>query len=105
MLGKSNEVLPQTSDSFYDDDDNSTLAAPPLISSIRIVTTKPPVYRRQNQSQSSSSPSSCYSDHDVTDVSSIGGENHQQKQDHEQRHPFHLQSMRHVLLGSSAPTS
>jgi len=51
----------------------------------------------------------------VTDVSSLGGdhhqsqqvhnENHRRKSDHEQHHPFHLQSMRHVLLGSSTPTS
>jgi hypothetical protein len=114
MLGKSNETLPQTRDSFYDDDDeNSTPRAPTLISSIRIVTSKPPVYRRQ--SQSSTSPSSGCSDRDVTDVSSLGGdhhqsqqvqdENHRRKSDHEQHHPFHLQSMRHVLLGSSTPTS
>jgi hypothetical protein len=122
MLGKSNETLPQTKDSFFDDDDeNSTSRDPPLISSIRIVTSKPPVYRRQSHSSSSPSPSSCCSDRDVTDVSSLGGDHHQlqeqeqqQQQQHknhkrksnlEQHHPFHLQSMRHVLLGSSAPTS
>jgi hypothetical protein len=123
MLGKSNETLPQTKDSFFDDDDeNSTSRDPPLISSIRIVTSKPPVYRRQSHSSSSPSPSSCCSDRDVTDVSSLGGDhhqlqeqeqqeqqqqhkNHKRKSNHEQHHPFHLQSMRHVLLGSSAPTS
>jgi len=116
MLGKSNETLPQTRDSFYDDDnENSTPRAPTLISSIRIVTSKPPVYRRQSQSSTSPSPSSGCSDRDVTDVSSLGGdhhqsqqvqhENHRRKSDHEQHHPFHLQSMRHVLLGSSTPTS
>jgi hypothetical protein len=121
MLTKSNDTLPQTRDSFYDDDDdeNSTSRAPPVISSIRIVTSKPPIYRRQSQSSSSPSPSSCCSDRDVTDVSSIGGdhhqsqqqqqqqqhEHHQQKSSHDQHHPFHLHSMRHVLLGSSAPTS
>lgn len=118
MLAKANETLPsQTRDSFFDDDDdeeeNSTLPAPPIISSIRIVTSKPPVYRRQSQSSSSPSPSSCCSDRDVTDVSSLGGDHrqlqpsqHQRKSNHEQHHhPFHLQSMRHVLLGSSAPTS
>jgi hypothetical protein len=122
MLGKSNETLPQTKDSFFDDDDeNSTSRDPPLISSIRIVTSKPPVYRRQSHSSSSPSPSSCCSDRDVTDVSSLGGDHHQlqeqeqqQQQQHKnhkrksnlaQHHPFHLQSMRHVLLGSSAPTS
>ena len=116
MLAKSNETLPQTRDSFFDDDEegNSTTRDPPLISSIRIVTSKPPVYRRQSQSSSSPSPSSCCSDRDV---SSLGGDhqqsqpqhrqhgNHQRKQDHEQHHPFHLQSMKHVLLGSSVPTS
>ncbi len=114
MLAKSNETLPQTRDSFFDDDEegNSTSRAPPLISSIRIITSKPPVYRRQSQSSSSPSPSSCYSDHDVTDVSSLGGDqqqqqngNHRRKSTQEQHHSFHLQSMRHVLLGSSAPTS
>ncbi|CAF2957646.1 unnamed protein product [Rotaria sp. Silwood2] len=125
MLGKSNETLPQARDSFYDndddDDENSTVPATPVISSIRIVTSKPPIYRQQSQSSSSPSPSSCYSDRDVTDVSSLGGEHHQlqqqqqkqqqnhgdhqQKSDHDQHHPFHLQSMRHVLLGSSVPTS
>ncbi|CAF1135100.1 unnamed protein product [Rotaria sp. Silwood1] len=118
MLGKSNETLSQARDSFYDDDDdeNSTVPATPVISSIRIVTSKPPIHRQQSQSNSSSSPSSCSSDHDVTDVSSLGGEHHQiqqkqkhedhrRKSDHDQHHPFHLQSMRHVLLGSSVPTS
>lgn len=117
MLGKSNETLPQARDSFYDeDDDSATLPAPQLISSIRIVTSKPPIFRQQSQSSSSPSPSSCYSDHDVTDVSSLAvdqlqlqqqqkNEEHQRKLNHEQHHPFHLQSMRHVLLGSAAPTS
>ena len=125
MLGKVNETFPQTRDSFYDDDDDNLASpAPPLISSIRIVRSKPPVYRQQSQSSSSPSPSSCHSDHDVTDVSSLGGEHlqlqqqqqHQQQKcqkheeqqpqlDHEQTHPFHLQSMRNVLLGSSPPAS
>ncbi|CAF1017042.1 unnamed protein product [Rotaria sordida] len=121
MLGKANETLPQTRDSFYDDDDdvNSTVPVTPGISSIRIVTSKPPIYRQQSQSSSSPSPSSCYSDRDVTDVSSLGGEHHhlqqqqqqqkhedhRRKSNHDQHHPFHLQSMRHVLLGSSIPTS
>ena len=118
MLGASNQSAPDTRDSFYDDDNDneSNTPAPPLISSIRIVTTKPPIYRRESESSGSPSPSSCYSDHDVTDVSSIGGEHHQlarqtthiqeeRKQRTQKRHAFHLQSMRHVLLGSSAPTS
>lgn len=114
MLAKANESLPQTRDSFFDDDDDLTLPAPPLISSIRIVTSKPPVYRRQSQSSSSPSPSSCFSDRDVTDVSSLGGDHpharemqqqSQQKSTHDPHHPFHLNNMRHVLLGSSAPTS
>ena len=115
MLAKANESLPQTRDSFFDDDDDdSTLPAPPLISSIRIVTSKPPVYRRQSQSSSSPSPSSCFSDRDVTDVSSLGGDHphaqrmqqqSQSKSNHDPHHPFHLNNMRHVLLGSSAPTS
>lgn len=114
MLGKTNESLPQTRDSFFDDDDDPALPAPPLISSIRIVTSKPPVYRRQSQSSSSPSPSSCFSDRDVTDVSSLGGDHphaqrmqqqSEQKSNHDSHHPFHLKHMRHVLLGSSAPTS
>ncbi|CAF0832148.1 unnamed protein product [Adineta ricciae] len=125
MLGNSNDTLPRMRDSFFDEDDdddnnnnNPTPRAPPLISSIKIVTSKPPVYRRQSQSSSSPSPSSCCSDRDVTDVSSMGGDHHhhhqlpprqqdsrQRHSDYDQHHPFHLQSMRHVLLGSSAPTS
>ncbi|CAF3894953.1 unnamed protein product [Adineta steineri] len=129
MLRKSNETLPQTRDSFYDDgddddknnnnnnnDDNNITPRPPqLISSIRIVTSKPPVYRRQSPNSSSPSPSSGCSDHDVTDVSSLAGDhqqfehkqhdNHRRHSAHEQHHPFHLQSMRHVLLGSTTPTS
>jgi hypothetical protein len=119
MLAKANETLPQTRDSFFDDDDeedgNPPSHNPQLISSIRIVTSKPPIYHRQSQSSSSPSPSSCGSDRDVTDVSSLGGDHrqaqqrqpdqHQRKANHERHHPFHLQNMRHVLLGSSAPTS
>ncbi|CAF3601264.1 unnamed protein product [Rotaria socialis] len=135
MLGKSNETLPKARDSFYDDgdgngdddDENSTVPATPVISSIRIVASKPPIYRQQSQSSSSPSRSSCDTDHDVTDVSSIGGEHHQVQQqrnhqrqqhqqqhqhedhqrklDHDPHHSFQLQSMRHVLLGSSVPTS
>lgn len=114
MLAKANDTIPQTRDSFFDDDEeDATLPAPPLISSIRIVTSKPPVYRRQSQSSSSPSPSSNGSDRDVTDVSSMGGDHphfqqrqqSRRKSNQEQHHPFHLQSMRHVLLGSSAPTS
>jgi len=112
MLAKSNESLPRTRDSFFDNDDdddgeeeedqrNTNDRTPQGISSIRIVTSKPPVYRRQSQSSNSPSASSNCSDRDVTDVSSLGGDNSQRKQDH----PFHLQSMRHVLLGSSAPAS
>ena len=120
MLAKSNEALPRTRDPFFDDDDeedgNPPSPNPQLISSIRIVTSKPPVYRRQSQSSNSPSPSSCGSDHDVTDVSSLGNDHrqarqqqqhdqHQRKANHERHNPFHLQNMRHVLLGSSAPTS
>lgn len=115
MLAKAKDTIPQTRDSFFDDDEEDvTSPAPPLISSIRIVTSKPPVYRRQSQSSSSPSPSSGCSDRDVTDVSSLGGDHphfqqmqqqSQRKSNHDQHHPFHLQSMRHVLLGSSAPTS
>ena len=105
MLGKSTDASPQTTDSFYDDHDESNPSAPPFISSIRIVTSKPPMYRRPSETSDSPSPSSCSSDRDVTDVSSMGGDNriiHEEKPSH---HPFHLQSMRHVLLGPSAPTS
>ena len=105
MLGKSTDASPQTTDSFYDDHDESHPSAPPFISSIRIVTSKPPMYRRPSETSDSPSPSSCSSDRDVTDVSSMGGDNrimHEEKSSH---HPFHLQSMRHVLLGPSAATS
>lgn len=114
MLGKSYDTVPRTSDSFYDEEnDEPASPAPPLISSIRIITSKPPVYRRQSESSNSPSPSSCCSDRDVTDVSSIGGEHHvvpeHQQQERRRRshdqHPFHLQSMRHVLLGPSVPNS
>ncbi|UJR32190.1 hypothetical protein I4U23_019654 [Adineta vaga] len=127
MLGNSNDTLPRMRDSFFDDDNdednnnnnnnNPTPRAPSLISSIKIVTSKPPIYRRQSQSSSSPSPSSCCSERDVTDVSSIGGDHHhhqlsskqqdtrQRHSDYDQHHPFQLQSMRRVLLGSPAPTS
>ena len=110
LTGASNHRPPQAKDSFYDDDDDvesGIVPTPPCISSIRIVTSKPPVYRRQSHSSTSPSPSSCNSDHDVTDVSSIGGEHHRSSPPPQQNkpHTFHLQSMRRVLLGSPAPPS
>ena len=83
MIDQTNEI----SDSFYDDNDNS----PSFISKVEIVTSKPPVHPQQNQSLNSSYSS----EHDITDVSSIN----------EQQQVFHLQSMKHVLLGSSSPTN
>ena len=105
MLGKSTDASPQTTDSFYDDQDENNSPAPQYVSSVRIVTSKPPIYRRPSETSSSPSPSSCSSDRDVTDVSSMGGDHrltHEEKSSH---HPFHLQSMRHVLLGTSTATS
>ncbi|CAF2957592.1 unnamed protein product [Rotaria sp. Silwood2] len=90
MVDQTNETLPQLSDSFYDDND-STISPPALISNIQIVTSKPPIYRQQTQSSNSSDTS----EHDITDVSSIN----------EQQHPFHLEAMKNVLFGLSAPTS
>ncbi|CAF3350161.1 unnamed protein product [Rotaria socialis] len=95
MIDQTNEKLPQLSDSFYDDDD-STISPTSVISETRIVATKPPVYRQRTQNSTVSSSSSDTSEHDITDVSSIN---------EQQRHPFHLESMKTVLLGLSAPSS
>ena len=115
LTGASNHRPPQTKDSFYDDDDDvecGVAPTPPCITSIRIVKSKPPVYRRQSHSSTSPSPSSCNSDHDVTDVSSIVDEQHRRSSSpppppppQHKSHTFHLPSMRRVLLGSPAPPS
>lgn len=118
MFGDSNQTVGDVKDSFYDDQDDATPTLKP-IQSIRIITSKPPVYRRDNNSSDSQSPSSIYSDHDVTDVSSIGGEQQQRyqqssrdldktenrKQLKSSDHQFRFESMKTVLLGTSGPMS
>ena len=91
MIDQTNETLQHLPDSFYDDND-SAISSSLLNSENRIVTFKPPVYRQQVQRSNSPSPSSDTSEHDITDVSSIN---------EQQQHSFHLQSMKHVLLGLS----
>jgi hypothetical protein len=90
MIDQENDKIQKSSDSFYDDTTSS------LISEIRIVPSKPPVYHQQSQSSNSLSPLSDSSEYDITNVSSISKK---------YQHPFHLESMRHVLFGLSTPTS
>ena len=104
MFGKSGETLPQARDFFYDeDDDSATFPAPQLISSIRIITSKPPIFRQESQNSNSFPPSSLVAYQ--LQLQQHKYNEHQRKLSHEQLHPFHIQSMRHVLLRSTAPTS
>jgi len=90
MIDQENNKIQKSSDSFYDDTTSSPSSPSSLMLENPIVTSKPPVNHQKSQSFNSLSPLSDSSEYDITNISLIN-KKHQ--------HPFHLESMRHVLFG------